>query len=116
MRQTGFVSSVAGYGVINNISLLPHVHSLAKKLEAGLKELGATVLTRAETYMLSYDPSPLGISLEDIAERAISLQEPLYLSGSRLVVHVQTSDKAVDDFLGVIRDLAVERKTQTLKY
>ncbi len=33
------------------------------------------------------------------------------LAGSRLVVHIQTSEQAIDDFLAVIRSLAKEKKT-----
>jgi len=111
IRRMGFLAAVAGYAVKNNVPLLPHVHYLAKKLEAGLKDLGVSILSNTETYIVSYDPSPLGISIEEISNKAMSLKEPLYLRGSRLVVHIQTSDRAVDDFLGVIRELIAEKKT-----
>jgi len=48
--------------------------------------------------------------LDEIAEKASSLPEPITLFGNRLVVHIQTSEAAVDDFLGVIRELAQEKK------
>lgn len=32
------------------------------------------------------------------------------LAGSRLVLHIQTAEQAVDDLLGVFRDLAQEKK------
>jgi threonine aldolase len=38
------------------------------------------------------------------------LPEPLSLAGSRLVVHIQTSEQAIDDFLTVVRNLAEEKK------
>jgi len=110
MRQTGFLSASALYALSNNFPLLSGVHALAKKLEAGLEELGANILSRAETCMVFYDPSPLGINYDEIAERGAALSAPLFLGGSRLVVHIQTSEAAVDDFLGVIRDLAEEKK------
>jgi threonine aldolase len=34
----------------------------------------------------------------------------LVLGGSRLVVHIQTSESAVEDFLSVVRQLAEEKK------
>jgi threonine aldolase len=34
----------------------------------------------------------------------------LILGGSRLVVHIQTTESAVDDFLSVVRQLAEEKK------
>jgi threonine aldolase len=47
----------------------------------------------------------------EVAERAKRLPKPLSLAASRLVVHIQTSEQAVDDFLTVIRNLAEEKKT-----
>ena len=57
-----------------------------------------------------YDPSPVGVSYDEIAECALALPEPLFLGGSRLVIHIQTSDAAVDDFLEVVRQLAQEKR------
>lgn len=57
-----------------------------------------------------YDPSPIGVDYAEIADKAKDLPEPLVLGGSRLVVHIQTSESAVDDFLTVVRELAEEKK------
>jgi threonine aldolase len=38
------------------------------------------------------------------------LPEPLSLGGSRLVVHIQTTERAVDDLLGVMRILVEEKR------
>lgn len=59
---------------------------------------------------LFYDPAPLGINFDEIAQRAEALPEPLILGGSRLVVHIQTSERAIDDFLSVVRQLAEEKR------
>ena len=59
---------------------------------------------------LFYDPSPVGVTYDEIAERGSALPEPLFLGGSRLVIHIQTSDAAVDDFLEVVRQLAEEKR------
>ncbi|KAF8203279.1 pyridoxal phosphate-dependent transferase [Pholiota molesta] len=96
MRQTGILAASAAYALTHNFPKLPGVHALAKKLEAGLEELGCNILSRAETCM--------------IGERGSALPEPLFLGGSRLVVHIQTSESAVEDFLGVIRQLAEEKR------
>jgi len=50
------------------------------------------------------------LNFDEIAERAGALPDPLVLGGSRLVVHIQTSEEAVEDFLSVIRRLAEEKK------
>lgn len=57
-----------------------------------------------------YDPSPLLISYDEIADKARSLSEPLFLSDSRLVVHFQTSERAIDDFLDLLEQLSKEKK------
>ncbi|PPQ76180.1 hypothetical protein CVT26_009357 [Gymnopilus dilepis] len=110
MRQTGMLAACAAFALSNNFPKLPAVHALAKKLEAGLEEIGAAILSRAETCMIFYDPSPLGVTYDEIADRASELPEPLFLGGSRLVVHIQTSEAAVEDFLSVVRQLAEEKR------
>lgn len=56
-----------------------------------------------------YDPTPLGLSHDEIVERASKLPQPLILYGPRLVFHIQTSEAAVDDFLQVVRELSDEK-------
>jgi len=109
MRQTGVLAASAAYALTHNFSLLPRVHALTRRLEAGLEDIGAGILSRAETCMVFYDPSPVGVTYDEIAERGSALPEPLFLGGSRLVIHIQTSDAAVDDFLDVVRQLAEEK-------
>ncbi|KAF9042107.1 threonine aldolase [Panaeolus papilionaceus] len=110
MRQTGILAGCAAYALSHNFPQLPRVHALAKRLEAGLEEIGATILSRAETCMVFYDPSSIGVTYDEIGDRGSELPEPLFLGGSRLVVHVQTTESAVDDFLSVVRKLAEEKK------
>ncbi|KAF5337421.1 hypothetical protein D9611_003239 [Ephemerocybe angulata] len=111
MRQTGFLAASAAYALTHNVPKLVQVHALARKLEAGLEEIGCRILSRAETCMIFYDPAPVGVSYDEIAERGSALPEPLVLGGSRLVVHIQTSEEAVQDFLTVVRTLAQEKKS-----
>jgi threonine aldolase len=59
---------------------------------------------------LFYDPSPLGVTLDEIANEASRLLEPITLAGSRVVLHIQTTQQAVDDLLSVIRELAEKKK------
>ncbi|KAJ7630715.1 pyridoxal phosphate-dependent transferase [Roridomyces roridus] len=110
MRQTGILAASAAYALSYNFPLLPQVHQLAKRLEAGLEEIGVDILSKAETCMIFYDPASVGVTFDEIADRASQLAEPLVLGGSRLVVHIQTSESAVDDLLSVIRQLAEEKK------
>lgn len=50
------------------------------------------------------------MTYDEIAERARALPEPLFLGGSRLVIHIQTSEQAADDFLEIVRKLAKEKR------
>ncbi|TFK41382.1 threonine aldolase [Crucibulum laeve] len=110
MRQTGILAGSAAYALSHNFPKLAKVHALSKRLQASLEEIGANILSRAETCMIFYDPSPLGVTYDEIAEKGSALPEPLFLGGSRLVVHIQTSEEAVNDFLSIVRELAEEKK------
>jgi threonine aldolase len=110
MRQTGILAACAAYALTHNFPKFPKVHALAKKLETGLEEIGCTILSRAETCMIFYDPTPIGVTFDEIGDRGSALPEPLFLGGSRLVVHIQTSEAAVDDFLKIVATLAAEKK------
>lgn len=59
MRQTGVMSACAAYALSYNFSLLPRVHTLARKLERGLEEIGVEITSRAETCMVGYPPIPV---------------------------------------------------------
>ncbi|KDQ30561.1 hypothetical protein PLEOSDRAFT_49322 [Pleurotus ostreatus PC15] len=110
MRQTGVLAGCAAYALSHNFPLLPRVHELTRKLETGLEKIGAEITSRAETCMVFYDPSPIGVDYGEIADRASLLPEPLFLGGSRLVVHIQTTEQAIDDFLSLVAQLAEEKK------
>ncbi|KAG1908419.1 pyridoxal phosphate-dependent transferase [Suillus fuscotomentosus] len=109
MRQTGVLAGSVAYALTHNFSLLPRVHALAKRLQAGLEELQVGILSPAETCMLFYDPSTIGIEYWEIIDRAAALPNPIGLTGSRLVIHIQTSPEAVEDFLSLIKTLKEEK-------
>ena len=50
MRQIGLLAGCAAYALNHNFPQLPRVHTLARKLETGLRELGAQILS-ADTCM-----------------------------------------------------------------
>lgn len=110
MRQIGILSAAAAYALTYNFPQLTRVHALTRKLEQGLKEIGAEILV-ADTCMVFYNPTRLGLTYEEIAERGQSLPDPLTLGGSRLVLHIQTDPEAVESFLTLISDLAKEKQT-----
>ncbi|TFL06422.1 pyridoxal phosphate-dependent transferase [Pterulicium gracile] len=116
MRQIGVLTASCAYALNNHFPLLPAVHALAQRIEQGLVDLGAVIWSSAETCMVFYDPSPLGLEYGEIADRGAALPRPLILGGSRLVVHIQTSTEAAEDFLELIKTLAEEKKAAGFVY
>jgi threonine aldolase len=53
MRQTGILAASAAYALTHNFPQLSRVHAYAKKIESVLESLGVTILSRAETCMVS---------------------------------------------------------------
>lgn len=53
MRQTGFIAGAAAYALNYNFPKLPSVHSLARKLQTGLRDIGVEITSEAETCMVS---------------------------------------------------------------
>jgi len=52
----------------------------------------------------------LGVEYDEISERAEKLPEPITVRGSRLIVHIQTEDQTVDDYLALIKTIVEEKK------
>ncbi|KAI6032022.1 pyridoxal phosphate-dependent transferase [Pisolithus microcarpus] len=65
MRQTGIIAAAIA------------VHALAKCLEQGLRDLGVRILSPAETCILFYDPSPIGIGYQEVQDSAAALPRPI---------------------------------------
>lgn len=110
-RQSGYLAAAAAYALTHNFPLLAGTHLLARKLEAGLRDIGVRILT-SETNMVFFDAPSVGIPFDELTTRAIALSDPLYVGGSRLVIHYQTSEKAVDDLLELIRVMAEEKRKE----
>ncbi|KAG8834377.1 Threonine aldolase [Serendipita sp. 399] len=102
MRQTGILSACAAYALNNHIALLPSVHSKAKRLADGLSSTGVTITQPTETCMVWFDPSPVGLTTQEIAKRASELVQPITMYGDRLVAHIQTSDDAINDLVRLV--------------
>ncbi|EJD55442.1 hypothetical protein AURDEDRAFT_109769 [Auricularia subglabra TFB-10046 SS5] len=110
MRQTGFLAAAAAYALTNNFPRLPAVHTLARRLEAGLQKLGVKITSPAETCMVFFDASHLGIPTTELVDRAENLPDPILIYGSRLCIHIQTSPQAVDDLLNLFEVLIEEKR------
>ncbi|GAA5890016.1 hypothetical protein JCM6882_009200 [Rhodosporidiobolus microsporus] len=108
IRQCGSLSVAANFCVDNNLGKLKGTHELASYLAQGLADLGAQLLLPVETNMLWLDPSSLGFSIGDLAQRAKT--RGLTLGSNRIVVHLQITREAIDDLLAVVAELKEERK------
>ncbi|KIM32735.1 hypothetical protein M408DRAFT_20093 [Serendipita vermifera MAFF 305830] len=107
MRQIGFLSAAAAYSLSHHLPLLPGVHQKAKRLAAGMESLGIRITVPVETCMVFFDPSPIGLTTEEIAAKGEALDKPIKMfGGDRLAVHIQTSDEAIDDLLALISSMA----------
>lgn len=56
-----------------------------------------------------FDPSTISVEYGEVVKRAAALPDPIALSDSRLVVHIQTSSEAIDDLLQLISELRDEK-------
>ncbi|KZT61084.1 hypothetical protein CALCODRAFT_59273 [Calocera cornea HHB12733] len=110
-RQSGYLAAAAAYALTHNFPLLAGTHALARKLEAGLRDAGVRIMS-SETNMVFFDAPSVGIAYDELTERAASLAEPLYVGGSRLVIHYQTAEKAVDDLIDLVRVMAGEKRKE----
>ncbi|KAG8856722.1 Threonine aldolase [Serendipita sp. 411] len=116
MRQTGILSACAAYALNHHIALLPSVHSKAKRLADGLSKIGVGITEPTETCMVWFDPSSVGLTTHQIGKRAAQLEQPIMIfESNRLVVHIQTSDEAIDDFLNLVQAMAEEHKGGKLR-
>lgn len=129
MRQTGYLAGCAAYALTHNFPQLPRTHALAKRMQRGLEDINIDILSPAETCMvrrlafvfgigtisddrysqLFYDPSTIGVEYWEVVERAAALEKPIKINGSRIIMHIQTSPKAVEDFLDLMKSLKEEK-------
>ena len=52
----------------------------------------------------------MGVTLDELIQRASELPDPIQFNSSRLVVHIQTSPQAITDFLDLVKALAEEKR------
>ena len=65
--------------------------------------------------MVFFDPSPIGISLQDLKE-TLEQKENIKISARpRLVIHYQISEDAVDKLINVIESISKQNLTSLSK-
>jgi threonine aldolase len=105
-RQSGSLAAAADYAVTHHFPRLAGTHELATQLADGLRSAGCEILAPVDTNMVFFDPSPLGITTEEVCAALAELPDPIRLTSNRCVVHHQTSPNAVDDFVREVKRLA----------
>lgn len=105
-RQSGMLASMADYALTNFFPRLQDTHTLARRLAAGLEDAGCTILAPVDTSMVFFDPSPIGLSVNDVTQGLAALDDPIGLNANRCVIHHQTDPQAVEDFIATVQRLA----------
>jgi threonine aldolase len=105
-RQSGVLASMADYGLTNVFPRLAYTHALARRLADGLEAAGCDIVAPVDTSMVFFDPSPIGLGVNEVAAALGALDDPITLTANRCVIHHQTSIEAVDDFVAEVTRLA----------
>ncbi|ORY29004.1 pyridoxal phosphate-dependent transferase [Naematelia encephala] len=117
IRQSGSITAMADYALTHHFPRLAGTHALAKRLAKGLEDAGCTILADVDTNMVFFDPTSAGLSMDSVVSALGSLQPvPITFMRERLVVHHQTSQHAVDEFVDTVQQLAQKaNQGKTLK-
>jgi threonine aldolase len=118
IRQSGGIAAAADYALTRTLPMLPRVHSLAAHLASSLQELGVSLLCPTETNMVWIDTTPLGFGVAELTRRALELdngRRRLVLGGTRIVLHFQISDQAVEDIIELVKTMKDEAEKGLLK-
>lgn len=105
-RQSGQLAAQADWAVSHHFPRLAYTHALARELADGLRAAGCEIFIPVETSMVFFDPSPIGVALQDVKDAA--KERGIKVGSNRLVVHHQTSPEAVDELVDVVRALAAK--------
>jgi len=99
---------MADYALTHHFPKLGWTHAMARKLASGLEEAGCKIVAPVDTNMVFFDPTPLGLSIGQVCDALGKLPDPITLNANRCVIHHQTSESAIDDFVAEVKRLASE--------
>lgn len=111
IRQSGGLAAAADYALTRTLPLLPAVHARAARLAKAFEDLGANLLFPTQTGMVWVDTSPLGFSAAELTRRGLDIdngRKRVILGGSRIVLHFQITDEAVDDLIELVKTMKEE--------
>ncbi len=105
MRQAGVIAAAALYALENNIERLGDDHRRAKRLEAGLKQIGGLEVEPVQTNILFVDVKPAAKVKATTLIAALKEQGILAtgLYRLRFVTHLHTTDEAIDKTIAAVR-------------
>lgn len=105
-RQAGPLAAAAHHCIEHVVPTMPETHRLARRLADGLQSLGLRLVLPCHTNMVFIDLAPLHVSdLADALAPHRILISPDPGTQTRLVLHYQIPDAAVDTLLEVTQDL-----------
>ncbi|WWC58560.1 uncharacterized protein I303_101103 [Kwoniella dejecticola CBS 10117] len=110
IRQCGGLAASADYALTNHFPRLAYTHHLAKRLEAGLRELGCGIAAPVDTNMVFFQPQQIGLSLDAVTARLAALPNPIIVGRERCVVHHQITPQAIEDFIACIAEMKKEKE------
>jgi threonine aldolase len=105
MRQAGILAAAGIYALEHNIERLAEDHAKARRLAAGLAELGFHVDPAPETNMVMFDVADTMAFLGAIRERGL-LINPVAEGRFRAVTHLDVSEHDIEEALVIIEDAA----------
>ncbi|KAI8095115.1 pyridoxal phosphate-dependent transferase [Gilbertella persicaria] len=112
-RQAGFLAVAAKHCIDTVVPTMKQTHNMTKQLATALQELGMNLSTPCETNMIFLDTANAGITVDDLA-KALKQHDILIGSGpgtkTRIVMHYQITQQAVDTFIQVASDVVEKRK------
>ena len=108
MRQAGIIAAGAVYALQHHVDRLAEDHENARILFEGLSEIKAFKVESADTNMVYFDVSGLGITALDFNEKLMERGVRVSTLGdflARAVTHLDVSRARVEEALQIIRDL-----------
>jgi len=105
MRQIGILAAAAIHALENHVDRLAEDHANARRLAAGLVELGFHNVPDPETNMVLFDVADTREFVRATRERNL-LIDPIAPGRFRAVTHLDVAADDVDTALGVITEIA----------
>ncbi|KAG0328008.1 Threonine aldolase [Podila humilis] len=115
-RQAGFLAEAALFCIQNNWPTMEKTHRQAKWLEQALEHVGCHITNPVDTNMIWIDTSDTGFVVEELMEELA--KENIKITGSgtaaRLVLHYQITDKVIETFICILRNMASTPRMKVL--